>query len=87
MNPRFPCVRCHQHDYKVISSGAQCKNCGMNHFVSEVISFTFDNYDLYWRVDGTCALYIRGEKIDAILLPNLPYDITKEQLELYLTFS
>ena len=91
MNPSFP-IDPHTFD--------QCPQCqrswGYNNFCScglQILGNTmirrhvYDKGNLFWRLDIGMCLYSTGEMNISIPLPWLPYDITDDQLQLYLTFS
>jgi hypothetical protein len=48
------------------------------------------NYEIWWRSDGSISVFLDGKVENEILRSTeltLPYDITLQQLKLYLTFS
>ena len=91
------CPRC-LGDWEVIGEPKLCGNCGIVYFEDDFIRLTFDdNSEIEWnfdeRVKTECTYsYAFDPDHDShdkynIKLPWLPFDITEEQLKVYLTFS
>lgn len=91
----FPqCPRCQNEWRKVTVDAYQCYQCGMRYLPInfgkshryDYLTLTPNNIAINWWVNiGDCEVRYKGKSIDIPFL--LPYDISPEQLQLYLTFS
>ena len=90
------CPRCHSfwNDYHLGRPILCVSGCGMSIWAGntiegvQVIKLTFEDYSIFWGFNGDCN--IQNYKCDPPKITRLgwlPFDITLEQLKIYLTFQ
>ena len=96
MNKQFPrCPRCQGEWFVMAPTDLRCDQCKMKfsptiqthvHHTYDYLEIIFNNIAVLWWVNlNECDIWINQTKTNFKYL--LPYDITLEQLQLYLTFS
>ena len=93
------CPRCYGN-FTYIKETKKCYKCSLSYrqYVNDTRSYSLDffsfqkflgieGFNLYWAVENNEPSYCQyGNTPHSIKLPRLPFDITPEQLKLYLTF-
>jgi len=96
MNQFHQCPSCNQ-PWNRESSRPKCPKCNLSLYESLPASppvrcvFTYvGDYEIWWRSDGSTSFYLNRSAIHHTWFSEetiIPFNITNEQLKLYLTFS
>ena len=86
------CPRC-DSDWRLISGRKQerdCLKCELSWYMdigNPYLDMYVGQYGVEWHDDGTCSVWLKEGDGTIKINTALPYDITEEQIKLYLTFQ